>query len=69
MTYYIEPLYAPEYSEEYGYLPTDELVGYELWDSDGKVVARAETREELLPIVYGIVRPPRGRTLSPTATH
>lgn len=53
MKYTIEPLYAPEFNEqEEMYLPTDQLVGYELWDSDGVVVATAETREELLCYAY-----------------
>jgi hypothetical protein len=53
MKYTIEPLFAPLWNEqEEMYLPTDELVGFELWDSNGKVVATAETREELMCYVF-----------------
>ncbi len=58
MKYTIEPLYAPLWNEHEGYISTDILVGYELWDEEGKVIAAAETREELYPIMFGIEAPP-----------
>ncbi len=57
MKYTIEPLYAPQWDEEEGYLPSDTLAGYQLWDDQGKVIATAETREELYPIMFGIEAP------------
>ena len=63
MKYSIEPLYAPAWSSEEGYLPNDELVGYELWDERGRVVATAESREELYPYLFGIENPPEAATV------
>lgn len=62
MRYVLEPLFAPHINDE-GEMcgDSEELVGYALYDDDvGKVVAVAETREELLPKLYGFNPPPLG---------
>jgi len=69
--YSIEPMYAPV--EEGGdIIPNeDQLCGYGLLDfsQEGRVVARAETREELLIYVHGLAPLPYLRSnLNPEAT-